>query len=240
MADLAPPVEQWLTDLGFTEQERIGQSRVFTRGAIRVSVSSVVPEAAYLHAGHIGQEQYTLRYVDLPGTPDALRVLLGAIGRIEDGQIPELPAPRAYREHRDYPPTYDPAPAAATLWEEIRRHGPDLSQAAIRKIEEALHAAYAAGAQHLYIFSPLVHAPWGEMQVYVTVRSGSFFDAQRDAVWELRDWQRSQVSLGRADFPWLEEAIQKIEAATGAAFTGHGQFDRNKVAVLWYDEREPL
>lgn len=60
---------------GFAGQEPIGESRVFVRGQVRVSVTRLA-DRAHFHAGTVGQNRYTLTYEDLPADPEALRAYL--------------------------------------------------------------------------------------------------------------------------------------------------------------------
>jgi len=91
-----------------------------------------------------------------------------------------------------------------------------------------------------YVFTPLVHCPWGEMQLTLVTRATSYFDAQDQVVKELKEWKRSQTSLGRNDFPWIDEAIKILEKTEGCGgIIGMFADKPEKTLVFWYDEREP-
>lgn len=90
---------------------------------------------------------------------------------------------------------------------------------------------------YTYILRPLVQAPWGEMQVSITLQAPGWFEAQEKAVAELRQWKASQEQMGRTDFPWIDEAINRVEEMEGpTVFFGYTK----EIDVNWYDEREPL
>ncbi len=91
---------------------------------------------------------------------------------------------------------------------------------------------------HTYILTPIVHPPWGEMQLTIATRAKNWYTAQKQVLEELDVWKRSQSHLERKDFPWLDEAIEKVKAMNGPdAFLGN--FDSSsQVHVGWYDERE--
>jgi hypothetical protein len=91
-----------------------------------------------------------------------------------------------------------------------------------------------------YVFTPLVHCPWGQMQLTLVTRAEGFFDAQRNVIKELKEWKRSQIEMQRNDFPWLDEAITHMEDIQGVGSTiGMYADAEDKTLVLWYDEREP-
>lgn len=90
-----------------------------------------------------------------------------------------------------------------------------------------------------YIFTPLVHAPWGEMQLTLVTRAESFFDARRNVVAELKEWKRSQVELNRHDYPWLDEAIERMQDTEVCSIIGMHADKPEKTLLFWYDEREP-
>jgi len=91
-----------------------------------------------------------------------------------------------------------------------------------------------------YVFTPLVHCPWGEMQLTLVTRATSYFDAQCQVMAELNEWKRSQAHMERHDFPWLDEAIKILGRAEGCGgIIGMFSDKPEKTLVFWYDEREP-
>ena len=90
-----------------------------------------------------------------------------------------------------------------------------------------------------YIFTPLVHAPWGEMQLTLITRATNYFDAERQAIAELEEWKRSQEALGKNYFPWIDEAIATLRDTQSGNVLGMHADKPDKTLVFWYDEREP-
>jgi hypothetical protein len=91
--------------------------------------------------------------------------------------------------------------------------------------------------QYTYILRPMVHTPWGYMQVTITLKAESWYGARRKAADELRTWIHSQREMGRHDFVWLEEALRNVENMDSPAFV-FAYTREDKVDVNWFDERE--
>jgi hypothetical protein len=98
-------------------------------------------------------------------------------------------------------------------------------------VAQALRRAYNRGMQHCYVFCPLVKAPWGETQLFIVLHAKDFYDAQRRAVAELQKYVKVP------GYAWIQPALDIVRNAPGAVFV-HGEFDRDRVHVFWYDERE--
>jgi hypothetical protein len=134
------------------------------------------------------------------------------------------------RELQGEPLSDDAYREAEALLERIR-HCSDYEATGI--IAEELRRARRSGQLHTYIYTPIVQAPWGEMQVTVILKSANAFDAERAAIAELAQWV--------PQYPWIAQAITKITNSGGAGYMLHAwwPWEQEKTIVDWYDERQP-
>jgi hypothetical protein len=103
-------------------------------------------------------------------------------------------------------------------------------------LAEELRRAFYRGMYHLYVFQPIVTMPWGEMNITITTRAKSFYDAQSQVIEELTQWEISQRSMRRNDHPWLEEAKEQVKNSHGATYVD--SHEPTKVDIFWFDDRE--
>jgi hypothetical protein len=110
------------------------------------------------------------------------------------------------------------------------------SHPCVDDLESLLENVFYDGRMYLYVFTPIVKMPFGEMQITLTTRAKTFYDARQNVVDELLSWKKAQEQARRNDFPWLDEAMKLVEACEGTHFMTSSLPDR--VGVFWYDERE--